>query len=1060
MKKYILHVLVSAFALISTFAEAQSSCSNPTVVSCGTTLTNESTIGQGDNMDYDGTCVSLNPNNGEDMVYAITPAAGVTEITITLDNVNVTPGFPTANYFETYIANAADCNTSCFQHTQFTENGLVNGGTSNTAIFSLGAAANGSTTYYIVIDEQLSGGALQNYDITFDCISGGVHLDTDGCSGDAGLSSTDGHNDSWNGSLSDVVLINSCGESGTFCTEFWIENPGWEWVDQIEMTLGPCWDGNSISNATPTSGSWYEGGNWGVSIDNASSTILWDFTSSGGSGTWGDGNSNNQNCVNYTFCFDATVLPSCSDVNDLNFTITVTDDGIGGSGATVATFFNYNTSFALAPGPTITGIVPVCEGESITLSGSGTPNATTPWSSSDPTVATITNGGVVTGVSSGVTTITYTDNTGCQVQELFGVNPSPTISGNAPVCVGSTVQLTGSGTPDGATPWASSNPGVATVNGTGLITGVAQGTSTITYLNDVGCSQTVIVTVNPQEDATFSLTPTCDGGTATISGTSGGTFAFNTTPGDAAVIDPATGAITNGTSGTTYDVVYTTSGVCFASSTQQVTALVQDDASFSMTPSCDGGVAVISGTTGGTFSFNTAPTDAAVIDPSTGVVSGGTSGNTYDILYTTSGVCPDNSTQQVTATNADDPSFNMTATCDGGTAAVTGTAGGTFSFVVAPTDGAVIDPSTGTVSGGTPGGTYDIQYTTAGACSQSSTQQVTALIQDDPSFTMTATCDGGTAAVTGTAGGTFSFNVAPGDAAVIDAASGTVSGGTSGATYDVLYTTSGVCPSTLVQQVTALPQDDATFTMTPTCDGGIASVSGTAGGTFSFTTAPSDGANLDASTGVVTGGTPGASYEITYTTSGACPSSNDVQFSAYPLPPAPVAGNDTTYCVTWQFNPMNASGVGGTFNWYLDVTSSPIGTGPNYTPENVVGTTTYYVTETVNGCEGPSSSVTINVQGCDITIPTAFTPNGDQNNDSWEIVDLDITYPDNSVKVFNRWGNLVFEHNSKNGSPYKDNQWDGTYEGDLLPVGSYYYVIEFNDPEGGVATGAVSIVLK
>ena len=568
-----------------------------------------------------------------------------------------------------------------------------------------------------------------------------------------------------------------------------------------------------------------------------------------------------------------------------------------------------------------------------------------------------------------------------------------------------------------------------------------------------------IATSGTNDDPTFSMTPTCDGGNASISGTLGGTFSFNSPPGDAAVIDPSTGLITNGTSGATYDVLYTTNGPCSASSNQNVTVLTLDDASFSMTPSCDGGVAVITGTTGGTFSFNTAPGDAAVIDPSTGLITNGTSGNTYDILYTTSGVCPSSSIEQVTASNADDPSFSMTATCDGGTASISGTAGGTFTFAIVPTDGAVIDPVTGTVSGGSSGAVYDIQYTTAGACSESSTEQVTVLLEDDPSFTLSPTCDGGTATVSGLAGGTFVFNVAPSDAAVIDGLTGTVSGGTSSATYEVLYTTNGICPATLVQQVTALSQDDATFSMTPTCDGGFATISGTTGGTFTFTTSPSDGATIDSGTGSVSGGTPGTSYDVTYSTTGTCPSSSNIQFTAFSLPPAPAAGIDSVYCSSDIYANMSVIGTGGTYTWY-DASSNVLGTGTSFQPLDILGVTDYFVTETVNGCEGPSSIVTITIQGCSITIPTAITPNGDMDNDTWEIIDLDIVYPDNTVRVFNRWGSLIFEHVSNNGENlYNDNKWNGTYDGDTLPVGSYYYVIDLNDKDGNVATGSVSIIL-
>jgi gliding motility-associated-like protein len=81
------------------------------------------------------------------------------------------------------------------------------------------------------------------------------------------------------------------------------------------------------------------------------------------------------------------------------------------------------------------------------------------------------------------------------------------------------------------------------------------------------------------------------------------------------------------------------------------------------------------------------------------------------------------------------------------------------------------------------------------------------------------------------------------------------------------------------------------------------------------------------------------------------------------------------------------------------------------------------------------------------------------NNDDWEVVSLDAVYPDNVVRIYNRWGSLIFEHISTPGNPYDQNRWDGTYDGEVLPVGSYYYVIELNDAEGTVQTGAVSIIL-
>ncbi len=70
----------------------------------------------------------------------------------------------------------------------------------------------------------------------------------------------------------------------------------------------------------------------------------------------------------------------------------------------------------------------------------------------------------------------------------------------------------------------------------------------------------------------------------------------------------------------------------------------------------------------------------------------------------------------------------------------------------------------------------------------------------------------------------------------------------------------------------------------------------------------------------------------------------------------------------------------------------------------------------------------------------AFTPNGDGNNDAWIIPGID-NYPNNVVKVFNRWGREVFAVQS-----YK-NDWEGFYKenSEKLPSGSYLYVIDLGD---------------
>src|SRR5690606_41127451 len=93
---------------------------------------------------------------------------------------------------------------------------------------------------------------------------------------------------------------------------------------------------------------------------------------------------------------------------------------------------------------------------------------------------------------------------------------------------------------------------------------------------------------------------------------------------------------------------------------------------------------------------------------------------------------------------------------------------------------------------------------------------ISADLNDDPSFTLTATCTGATAVIAGDTGGTFTFNAM--DEAIIDPVTGEISNAVPGAEYTVEYTTAGICPMTLSHTITIPDEEDATFTATSTCD--------------------------------------------------------------------------------------------------------------------------------------------------------------------------------------------------------------------------------------------------
>ncbi len=84
-----------------------------------------------------------------------------------------------------------------------------------------------------------------------------------------------------------------------------------------------------------------------------------------------------------------------------------------------------------------------------------------------------------------------------------------------------------------------------------------------------------------------------------------------------------------------------------------------------------------------------------------------------------------------------------------------------------------------------------------------------------------------------------------------------------------------------------------------------------------------------------------------------------------------------------------------------------------------------------------------------VNIMYLFTPNNDGVNDLWELPDLS-NWGTSDVKVYNRWGVLVFADNNYN------NTWDGTSGGTAVPAGAYFFIIKTQN--AGVKKGTVNIV--
>lgn len=160
------------------------------------------------------------------------------------------------------------------------------------------------------------------------------------------------------------------------------------------------------------------------------------------------------------------------------------------------------------------------------------------------------------------------------------------------------------------------------------------------------------------------------------------------------------------------------------------------------------------------------------------------------------------------------------------------------------------------------------------------------------------------------------------------------------------------------------------------------------------------------------------------------------------------AGKDTTI---HEGESVELQGLVQGGNFYWNTVSGELNVlKPKVSPTS---TTTYTLVSTQQGCI-LTDDVRIKVLKRVLNAVTSFSPNGDGINDIWLVPELE-DYPNCEVKIYSRWGQPVFE---ATGYTYKKS-WDGTYNGNTVDEGVYFYIIHLRDSiNNAPIQGTISVI--
>ncbi|MBV9986777.1 MAG: gliding motility-associated C-terminal domain-containing protein [Chitinophagaceae bacterium] len=749
------------------------------------------------------------------------------------------------------------------------------------------------------------------------------------------------------------------------------------------------------------------------------------------------------------------------------YTVTVTDNNNCSATSAVKNV----TVNALPSTPTISGAASFCSGNTITLTSSASPN-TYLWSTGQ-TVQAIN---IATG---GAYTVTVTDNNNCSATSSVKnvtINPLPAISpitGAGSVCAGSTVTLF-SASPGGS--WASSAPAVAAIDAvTGILSAVAAGNATISYsiTNNSGCSSTVfsnkIVNAVPVLSPITGTSSVCMNNSIQLSNaTGGGSWASNNTAIARINSSGLMTAVSPGIAGISYRVTNADGCTSIVSSNRSVLALPAVPVVGGLSYFCVGGSTVLSAPLASSYLWsNGADTRSATISQP----------GSYTVTVFDQNNCQASS-PQIDITALPLPGAVVSAdiaTCQNAAAPTllftgsNGTAPYIFNYTI---NGGLVQTATSVNNTaaikaltGTPGSfvyrLISVKESSSAACSASINSASTVAINALPSGNIQSSanfiCAGLPRTLTTSGAASYQWYL---DQQVIGGATGSSLAATQPGNYMVQLISQQGCISVAANSVDLVlyPKPQLAFAPDKRCLSFPVSFQNQS----VFNSSDHIQWNWDFGDGVTAGGflavhtySAEGMYAIRLTAdNNDCPNLNTGFSNTFFIEsPKPGIRYAPITAVSGKPATLHAREFGARYLWQPAIGLSDLRA---QSPVATLRSEQEYTVQIISAQDCiTTDTVVVKIFGAaEVFVPKGFTPNGDGQNDR--------LYPTlvqfqklNYFKIFNRWGNLVFQTNDTT----PGNGWDGRYNGKDQPAGTYAWILEAVDADGNLVQRSGNVLL-